>query len=74
LISRAQERVMSSNTTQPTQDGGRSGNSPTLIRPARLVKSQTLVMEESSPLRKTRKLNQLLLQEFLEEETNLNSG
>jgi hypothetical protein len=39
LISRAQERVMSSNTTQPTQDGGRSGSSPAQIRPARLVKS-----------------------------------
>jgi hypothetical protein len=46
LISRPPERLMSSNTTQPTQDGGRSGSSPTEIRPARLVKSKTLVIKD----------------------------
>jgi hypothetical protein len=76
LISRAQERVMSSNTTQPTQDGGKSGSSPTEISPARSVKSRTLVMEESSLLRinQTRKLNQLSLRMILEEETPPNFG
>jgi hypothetical protein len=76
LISRAQVRVMSSNTTQPTQDGGRSGSSPTEIRPARLVKSKMLAMTDSSLLKinQTRKLNQLLLLKKWEEETHPNFG
>jgi hypothetical protein len=74
---------MLSNTTQPTQDGGRSGNTPALKdliefkrEVPELVKLSTLVTEECLLLRinKTRKLNQLLFLEILEEETKLNNG
>jgi hypothetical protein len=46
LISRAQERVMSSNTTQPTQDGGRSGSTQESIERAEVVKLLILLMEK----------------------------
>jgi hypothetical protein len=46
LISRAPERVMCSNTTQPTQDGGRSGSTRESIIRAEVVKLLTLVMEK----------------------------
>jgi hypothetical protein len=73
LISRAPVRVNKSNTTQPTQDGGKSGDSPTETRPARLVKLSILVTEECLPLRKTKKLNQSLHLNILEE-VKLNNG
>jgi len=83
LISRTQVRVMLSNTTQPTQDGGRSGDTlvlKDLIEFKRvnieMVKSSTLLMEECLLLRvnKTMKLNLFLLLKILEEETQLNNG
>jgi hypothetical protein len=46
LISRAPERVMSSNTTQPTQDGGRSGSTQESIERAEVVKLLILLMEK----------------------------
>jgi hypothetical protein len=72
LISRAPERVMSSNTTQLTQDGGRSGSTPELTERAEVVKLLTLVMEKLSLSRvlKTRKLNQLLYRLIQEDHTN----
>jgi len=75
LISRTLERVIPSNTTQPTQDGGRSGDTPRLTETAMVVLSRTLSIKESLLLRikPTRKLNQLLFREN-KEEPDINNG
>jgi hypothetical protein len=71
---------MLSNTTQPTQDGGKSGDTMVLKELQRtdllLVTSSMSVTEEDLLLRinKTRKLNQLLQLEILEKETDPNNG
>jgi hypothetical protein len=64
-----------SNTTQPTQDGGKFGNSQRLVAKTEMrnvVRSKTSVTEELFLLRmhKTKKLNQLPLKNGLEEHIN----
>jgi hypothetical protein len=67
---------MMSNITQPTQDGGKFGDTLVQTEDTKLVKSRTYGMAEFLPIRimKTRKPTQSSHWKLKAEETQLNNG